>query len=79
MLPAGNIEFVSYNYKKGKGVTLRGTAGSDDTVYDFFEALTASSLFEQLKDQSVNAKTIKGVRGAVFSVTLELRSEEEGK
>jgi len=79
MLPAGNIEFVSYNYKKGKGVTLRGTAGSDDTVYDFFEALTASSLFEQLKDQSVNAKTIKGVRGAVFSVTLELPSEEEGK
>jgi len=79
LLPPGNIEFVSYNYKKGKGVTLRGTAASDETVYDFFEALTESKLFEQLKNQSVNAKTIKGVRDAVFSVTLELPSKEEAK
>jgi len=79
LLPPGNIEFVSYNYKKGKGVTLRGTASNDETVYDFFESLTESELFERLKDQSVNAKTIKGVRGAVFSVTLELPVEEEGK
>lgn len=79
MLPPGSIEFASYNYKKGKGVTLRGSAGADESVYDFFEALTASELFEQLKDQSVNAKTIKGVRSAVFSVTLELPAEEESK
>jgi len=79
MLPAGNIEFVSYNYKKGKGVTLRGTAASDDTVYDFFKALTASGLFERLKDQSVNTKTTKGVRRAVFSLTLELPPKEEGQ
>ena len=79
LLPPGNIEFASYNYKKGKGVTLRGTASSDESVYDFFESLTESTLFERLKDQSVNAKTIKGVRGAVFSVTLELPAEEEGK
>jgi len=79
LLPPGNIEFASYNYKKGKGITLRGTASSDETVYDFFEALTASKLFERLKDQSVNAKTIKGVRGSVFSVTLELRPEEESQ
>ncbi len=79
MLPIGNIEFVSYNYKKGKGVTLRGTASTDDTVYDFFATLTASELFEQLKTQSVNIKTTKGVRRAVFSVTLELPTEEESK
>ena len=79
LLPPGNIEFVSYNYKKGKGVTLRGTASSDESVYDFFESLTESELFERLKDQSVNAKTIKGVRGAVFSATLELPVEEEDK
>lgn len=78
-LPIGNIEFVSYNYKKGKGVTLRGTASTDDTVYDFFESLTESELFEQLKDQSVNTKTTKGVRRTVFSVTLELPNEEEIK
>lgn len=79
LLPPGNIEFASYNYKKGKGVTLRGTAASDGTIYDFFEALTDSALFSRLKDQSVNIKTIKGVRNAVFSVTLELSAAKEDK
>ena len=79
MLPDGNIEFVSYNYKKGKGVTLRGTSSNDGIVYDFFETLSASTLFEQLKDQSVNTKTTKGIRRAVFSVTLVLPTEEDGK
>lgn len=79
LLPPGNIEFASYNYKKGKGVTLRGSSSTDESVYDFFESLTESVLFEQLKDQSVNAKTIKGVRSAVFTVTLELPAEEESK
>ncbi len=79
MLPAGNIEFVSYNYKKGKGVTLRGTADVDDIVYDYFDKLAASALFEQLKDQSVNTKTTKGIRRAVFSVTLVLPADEESK
>ncbi|MEE9369306.1 MAG: PilN domain-containing protein [Pontiella sp.] len=79
MLPAGDIEFVSYNYKKGKGITLRGTANSDDMVYDFFKSLSSSAFFERLKDQSVNTKTTKGVRRTVYSVTLELPTEEEGK
>ena len=79
LLPPGSIEFASYNYNQGKGVTLRGSSSTDESVYDFFEALTASELFEQLKDQSVNAKTIKGVRSAVFSVTLVLPAEEESK
>lgn len=78
-LPPGNIEFGSYNYKKGKGVTLRGSAGNDEAVYDFFDALTDSMLFNQLKDQSVNAKTIKGVRTVVFNLSLDLPAEEESK
>ena len=76
-LPPGDIEFASYNYKKGKGVTLRGSAGSDEIVYDYFNALTDSDLFEDLKDQSVNTKTIKGEKIAVFSATLDLPGEEE--
>lgn len=78
-LPSGDIEFVSYNYSKGKGATLRGTAANDDLVNDFFVKLTKSTLFERLKDQSVNTKTTKGVRRAVFSVTLVLPAEEEDK
>jgi hypothetical protein len=77
LLPPEQIEFASYNYKKGKGVTLRGSAASDTSVYDFFESLTKSDLFVRLKDQSVNTKVIKGVRSAVFSVTLDLPAVEE--
>ncbi len=79
LLPAGDIEFVSYNYKKGKGVTLRGTSNNDGIVDDFFITLAKSPLFEDLKDHSVNAKITKGIRRSVFSVTLVLPSEEIGK
>ncbi len=77
ILPAGDIELLSYNYKKEKGVTLRGTAHNDSIVYDFFETLTSSKLFNRLKDQSINTKKTKGVRRTVFSASLELVSKEE--
>lgn len=77
VLPVGDIEFNSYNYTKGKGVTLRGTAASDDAVYEFFKTLSDSKLFKQLKDQSVNTKTSKDIRRAVFSATLELPATED--
>lgn len=76
LLPAEGIEFSAYSYTKGKGVTLRGTAEQDNTAYDFFEALTGSGLFTGLKDQNVNTKVDKGVRSAVFAVTLNLPEEE---
>ncbi len=78
-LPIGDIEFTSYSYTKRKGVKLIGTAGSDDKIYDYFENLSDSELFDQLKDQSVNNKTSKGVRRAVFSVSLDLPTEEAKK
>jgi hypothetical protein len=79
MLPDDDIEFVSFNYKKNKAVTLRGTAGNDDIAYDYFEKLNNSKLFSRLKDQSVTTKVTKGIRRAVFSANLELKSEEGGK
>ncbi len=77
LLPFGDIEFVTFNYTKGKGVSLRGTAESDDLVYNYFEALTGSKLFTRLKDQSVNTKATKEGRRSVFSVTLDLPAVEE--
>ena len=73
LLPPGDIEFASFNYNKGKGVTIRGSAETDDSVYDFFNSLTDSPLYEQLKDQSVNNRNQR----SVFSATLVLPSGEE--
>jgi len=77
LLPPGDIEFASFNYNKGKGATIRGSADSDDAVYAFFSSLTDSPLFEQMKDQSVNNRVTRGARRAVFSATLVLPAEEE--
>lgn len=77
LLPAGDIEFVTYNYNLSKGVSLRGTAEGDDTVYEFFDALGESPLFSELKDQRINTKVTKGVQRSVFSTNLLLPAKEE--
>lgn len=77
LLPPTDIEFVSFNYSKEKGVSLRGTAESEDAVYDFFGALSNSELFEDLKNQSVNERVTRGEQRSVFSVSLLLPNEEE--
>ena len=77
LLPAGDIEFTSYNYSKSKGVTLRGTAINDDIVYEFFKELASSPLFDELKNQSVNTRSSKGLQRAVFSVSLNLPNSGE--
>jgi hypothetical protein len=77
LLPAGDIEFTSYNYSKSKGVTLRGTAINDDIVYEFFKKLASSPLFDELKNQSVNTRSSKGIQRAVFSVSLNLPNKGE--
>ncbi len=77
LLPPTDIDFASFNYSKEKGVTLRGTADSEDAVYDFFEALSKSKLFTELKNQSVNQRVTRGERRAVYSITLLLPIEEE--
>ncbi|VGO15276.1 hypothetical protein PDESU_03858 [Pontiella desulfatans] len=76
LLPIGDIEFVSFNYTKGKAISLRGTARSDDLANDYFSALNKSALFDGTKDVSVSTKTTKGVRRAVYSVTLPFPTKE---
>ena len=77
LLPAGDIEFTSYNYSKTKGISLRGTAINDDIVYEFFKKMAASDLFSELKNQSVNNRTSKGIQRTVFSVSLNLNANGE--
>ena len=72
LLPVGDIEFLSYNYNKAKGVTLRGSGRDKGIVTDFYTRLNKSDLFNGIKNESVTDKTTKGVRRAAFSVTLPL-------
>ncbi|MDH3981363.1 MAG: PilN domain-containing protein [Kiritimatiellaceae bacterium] len=78
-LPAGDIEFISYNFSKEKGVSLKGTGRDKAIVTDFFTTLNKSKLFDGIKNESVNNRTTKGVSRTVFTVTLPLTNQEEIK
>lgn len=72
-LPA-DVEITSFNYKKDKAVSLRGSSKRSDAVYDYFQKLGASALFSGVKDQPVSTRTVKGERVSTFAITAELPS-----
>ena len=76
LLPAGDIEFLSYNYKKGDAVTVRGTARDNNIVIDFFKTLADSKLL-RLTDQSQRRITKGGIQRSEFNAKLELPDKEE--
>ncbi len=70
-LPVG-VEITSFTYKKGDVVTLRGSSERAEEVYDFFQKLGASGIFEGIKDQPVSTRMLSNRRVSTFSVTAEL-------
>lgn len=76
-LPDG-VEISSFTYKKGDSVSLRGTSDRADSIYDYFQKLGASDLFEGVKDQPVSTRTVKDRRVSAFSITAELPKENAG-
>ncbi len=78
-LPDG-VEINSFTYKKGEAVSLRGSSGRAEAVYDFFQKLGASGIFEGVKDQPVSTRTVKDRRVSTFSITADLpKTKPEGK
>jgi hypothetical protein len=77
-LPEG-IEISSFIYKKGDSVRLRGLSDHTDLIYDYFQRLGASDLFDGIKDQPVNTRMIKDRRVSTFSITAELPKAETEK
>ena len=77
LLPAGDIEFSSFNYNKFKGVTITGSSINDDIVLEYFKKLGNSSLFNNLKNQSIrtSSRTSNGIKRIIFSVSLELSNK----
>jgi hypothetical protein len=75
LLPAGDIEIASFNFSNNN-ITIRGTAIDDDIVYDFFNNLGKSDLFDGLKNQSVNNRAINGKKRTVFSISINVEEKE---
>ncbi len=78
-LPDG-VEIASFTYKKDEAVSLRGSSGGAEAVYDFFQKLGASEIFAGVKDQPVSTRMVKDKRVSTFSVTAELpKNKPEAK
>ena len=75
LLPAGDIEIASFNFSNDN-ITIRGTAIDDDIVYDFFNNLGKSDLFDGLKNQSVNNRAVNGKKRTVFSISINVEEKE---
>jgi hypothetical protein len=71
-----DVEIASYTYKKSEAVSLRGSSGRAEAVYDFFQKLGASTLFAGVKDQPVSTRTVKDKRVSTFSLTAELPKDK---
>lgn len=77
-LPDG-VEIASFTYKKDEAVSLRGSSGGAEAVYDFFQKLGASEIFTGVKDQPVSTRMVKDKRVSTFSITAELpKNKPEG-
>ncbi|MCC7299947.1 MAG: PilN domain-containing protein [Verrucomicrobia bacterium] len=67
-----DVELASFTYKKGEAISLRGSSGRAEAVYDFFQNLGASKIFSGVKDQPVSTRMVKDRRVSTFSITAEL-------
>lgn len=70
-LPPG-VDLSQMTYAKGGAVTIRGTAGQREPVYEFYEDLERSDLFRDVKLGKVDV--IKGKN--VFRLTAESGGQE---
>ena len=63
-LPEG-VELLSFSYRKGKSLALRGEAAEANSVYDYVTALQQSGLFAEVKPEGIVTKA--GAGGALVS------------
>ena len=74
-----SLELNSFNYTKGKAIQLRGSGQSTEPIYDYFQKLGASELFNGIQNEKQSMQIKQGQRQEGFSVTVqlpELASEE---
>ena len=71
----GGVELTSLTYRKGGQVNLRGESTTVPPIYDFFEAMEASSLFVEVRPEGVT-QAPGGRRKPEFRLTARLPGEE---
>lgn len=75
-----NLELLSFNFKKGDEINLRGVSSSPGAaeIYEYFQSLEDSDKFLELANQQVSTVTRRNVgRVSQFQVNLILPSTEE--
>jgi Tfp pilus assembly protein PilN len=77
LLPQG-VELLSFGYKKGASLSLRGECATPEPIYSYVQALQQSPLFTEVKTEGVRSKMGQnGVQKSEFSLTASLPGEEK--
>ncbi len=75
VLPRG-VELTAFTYRKGGALNLRGQSPNVQPIYDFFEALEQSGLFEEVRPEGVT-QAPGGRRNPEFRLTAQLPGETQ--
>lgn len=78
LLPGG-VDLLSFTYRKGASVSVRGMANAPDPIYDFFQALEQSPFFVKVEAGDVRSKPVGNLQKSEFSVTAYLPTQDEVK
>lgn len=78
LLPNG-VDMLSFTYRKGGSVSVRGMANAPDPIYDFFQGLEQSPFFVKVEAGDVRSKPVGNVQKSEFSVTAYLPTQDEAK
>ncbi|NLD90077.1 MAG: hypothetical protein GX634_07040 [Lentisphaerae bacterium] len=77
-LPPG-ADLISFVYRKGSTITLRGEADTPDKVYAFIQALEQLALFPEVKSEGISTRNTPQGSRSQFGVTIRLPATGEGE
>jgi Tfp pilus assembly protein PilN len=71
-----DVDLTSFQFKKGKTVSLRGEARAVEPIYDFKKSLDKSPLFKSIEMGSIQPSKRKDLTVQTFQMNAELKEDK---
>lgn len=71
-----DVDLTSFQFKKGKTISLRGEARSVEPIYDFKKSLDKSALFKRVEMGSTQPSKRKDLTVQTFQMNLQLNEDK---
>ena len=71
-----DVDLTSFQFKKGKSISLRGEARAVEPIYDFKKSLDKSSLFKSIEMGSTQPSKRKNLTVQTFQMNVHLKEDK---